>query len=60
MTFLVEIDSGTSGGQVDEVESVDILGGKGMFTTQAAFDENWLLAMDTTARQYTYEIMSES
>ena len=33
----------------EEVESVDILGGKGMFTTISAFEENWQLAVNTTA-----------
>ena len=46
--------------EIEEVESVDILGGKGMFTTISAFEENWQLAVNTTANQYTFEVQLES
>ena len=31
-------------------EGTDILGGKGMFTTIAAFDEDWQFAFNTTGK----------
>lgn len=41
-------------------ESVDILGGRGMFTTESAFNEDWKFAFNTTATQYTFEVTSAS
>ena len=39
------------------MESVDIIGGKGMFTTLATFEEDWQHASNLTSTSYTFDVI---
>ena len=42
--------------EVEQVKSVDILGGKGIFTTNEAFLADWNIVQDAESTVYTYNV----
>ena len=42
--------------EVEEIESVDILQGKGIFTTLEAFNKDWTIVQNAESTVYTFNI----